>query len=137
MAKGHIKEPKLLNCDHCKIEFLGKHYKSRFCCFECKVKFTGLRHKSTGRNRDASLLNKYGITLDTYNQLVKDQNDSCAICYEIPEKLFVDHDHSTGRIRGLLCMKCNSALGLFKDKQSNLVNAISYLQGDQLKKVRG
>jgi hypothetical protein len=136
VGKGHVKEPKLLNCAHCGTEFLGKHYKSRFCSKECNIKYTGTRYKLIGRNRDAALLNRYGITLDEFVALETKQNKECAICHEVPKKLYVDHCHETGQVRGLLCMKCNAALGLFKDKQTNLVNALTYLQ-EQLKKVRG
>lgn len=83
----------------------------------------------------------YGITLDEYDQMLKDQNGVCAIC-EQPEtvrprrgkytdteiRLAVDHDHVTGRVRGLLCKKCNIALGHLGDSVDRLRRAITYLE---------
>lgn len=79
----------------------------------------------------------YGITQEAYDALLAQQNGVCAICGN-PETviirgtlcpLSVDHDHDTGKIRGLLCSTCNAALGLFKDNIENLSNAIDYLMG--------
>lgn len=59
----------------------------------------------------------YGITLEDYNQLLKEQNYVCKICGEIDKNgndLSVDHNHKTGKIRGLLCMKCNISLGIIE-----------------------
>lgn len=55
---------------------------------------------------------------------------SCLICSST-ERLCIDHDHSTGEIRGILCSKCNSGLGLFKDNKILLQNAINYLTLDK------
>lgn len=80
---------------------------------------------------------KWGITLNQYNSLLNSQNFSCAICNkhesESYKKLAVDHDHETGKIRGILCENCNMALGNFKDSIENLQNAINYLQKSTLK----
>jgi hypothetical protein len=70
----------------------------------------------------------YGINLKTYMTIVKKQNGKCAICRE-KKKFVVDHDHKTGAVRGLLCNSCNVGLGHFQDNQSQLANAILYLQG--------
>ena len=58
-------------------------------------------------------LRRYGITLDDYNALLKKQGGTCAICKTAPtrKKLFIDHDHKDGRVRGLLCSRCNLLLG--------------------------
>lgn len=56
---------------------------------------------------------------------------SCCICsnyFESDRKTFIDHDHVTGKVRGLLCPSCNTALGLFKDNISILKSAITYLE---------
>jgi len=80
-------------------------------------------------------LKQYGITADEYVALCLAQDDRCAICGQ-PETGFrrgqvrtlsVDHDHDTGRIRGLLCFRCNSALGLMADDPDRLAAAIRYL----------
>lgn len=55
------------------------------------------------------------------------QNNKCFICDE-EAKLVVDHDHSTGKVRGLLCSICNTGIGMFKDSTKNLEKAIEYLK---------
>ena len=76
------------------------------------------------------LLRKYGITLEEYNGLLEKQKGKCAICKTITSKrrLDVDHCHETGKIRGLLCLNCNAALGNFKDDPILLRTAIEYLK---------
>ena len=72
---------------------------------------------------------KYGITEDDYNQMLKEQNHGCASCGQsCPSKkdLAIDHDHETGRVRGLLCMKCNTALGLLNDDPATIENLLRY-----------
>jgi hypothetical protein len=81
----------------------------------------------------ASNLKKYGITLAEYERLLKKQKGVCAICKK-PEydarqrRLSVDHDHETGRVRGLLCARCNRALGMFNDNPELLRSAARYLR---------
>lgn len=76
---------------------------------------------------------EYGITLDDYIKMHEDQHGVCAICKQ-PERvknrvLTVDHCHKTGKVRGLLCFDCNTALGKFKDNTELLETAIGYLGG--------
>lgn len=82
------------------------------------------------KNRNSYYLKRFGITLEEFNSLATAQNNLCKICNN-PERthknLNVDHCHVTGKIRGLLCTSCNTALGLFKDLKSNLEQAIQYL----------
>lgn len=73
----------------------------------------------------------YGISLEYYNTLREVQKFRCAIC-RIPESklgepLVIDHDHSNGEVRGLLCSKCNLGLGLFKDSPKRLLRAAMYV----------
>ena len=79
----------------------------------------------------------HGITGKIFNEMLKAQSGVCAIC-ERPETvtrkgklwpLSIDHDHKTGKIRGLLCCNCNQALGKFKDNPDNLKRALEYLHG--------
>jgi len=77
------------------------------------------------------LKNKYDISLEKYEQILKIQNNVCAICKEIcltGKCLGVDHCHRTGIVRGLLCSKCNRSLGGFNDSINLLLKAINYLK---------
>ena len=86
---------------------------------------------TTRKNR--KLIKEFGITLSEYLDMCKAQDGKCFICQLIPrgrrKVLFVDHDHKTGKVRGLLCYKCNMGLGYFKDSAISLRRAISYLCG--------
>lgn len=81
---------------------------------------------------ERSLKKTYGITLEKYNQLLEKQNGCCAICHRSPEalpkRLGVDHNHSNGEIRGLLCYECNYGLGYFKDNPLFLMRAAEYVK---------
>lgn len=71
-----------------------------------------------------------GISEEGYQDLFKRQGGKCAICLKASKKrLSVDHDHKTGKVRGLLCTRCNQGLGYFKDDLKRLKGAISYLTG--------
>lgn len=78
-------------------------------------------------NKNSSLLWNYGITLEEYEQLMKKQDNKCAICGE-EKQLVVDHDHKTKKIRGLLCNQCNTGIGLLKDNTNILQKSINYLK---------
>lgn len=70
------------------------------------------------------------ITEQEYKDLLKNQGEQCALCNTPSNKdrvLCLDHDHKTGKVRGLLCNDCNIALGKFKDNISVLAKAITYL----------
>lgn len=79
----------------------------------------------------------YGLSVEDYKRMLADQKDECKICkgegFLMGEshkmKLVVDHCHSTGKVRGLLCHNCNRALGLMHDDTEVLLNAIKYLEG--------
>ena len=76
------------------------------------------------------LRNKYGITPAEKQKMVEEQNGLCLICHKplgTGKGVHIDHDHDTGRVRGVLCTNCNSALGLMKDDPGTLQNAIQYL----------
>lgn len=79
---------------------------------------------------DLRLKRKFGISLDDYNLMFEKQQGLCAICNrpEKNKKLAVDHCHATGRVRGLLCSKCNQALGMLDDNIEFMRKAINYLQ---------
>ena len=68
------------------------------------------------------------ITSDELRLMIIEQDNKCDICNTIMKKPCIDHDHSTGLIRGLLCQQCNSMLGMAKDDIQRLENAIIYLK---------
>ena len=93
-------------------------------------------HQWTKRKAaDSHLVRNFNITIEDYEQMLKDQNNVCAICGQAETKVYsgkvislaVDHCHDTGAVRGLLCSKCNTALGGFNDSQEILEKAINYL----------
>jgi len=75
-------------------------------------------------------LKKYNINLSDYNNMLMVQNNKCAIC-GVAENLCVDHCHTTTKVRGLLCRKCNSLLGFAEDKSETLLSAIKYLENSR------
>lgn len=82
--------------------------------------------------RKCHLKRTYGMSLEDFQQRLETQNQCCAICKAhittvTHKQLVVDHCHSTGKIRGLLCDLCNTALGKFKDNKEILQRAIQYL----------
>jgi len=80
------------------------------------------------RNRKQQL-SLYGLTLEDYDTMLVEQNNSCAICNRTVEgNLFVDHDHKTDGVRGLLCNSCNLGLGYFYDNVDFLTQAVLYLK---------
>jgi hypothetical protein len=78
--------------------------------------------------RDGERARRYGLSLADYRALQERQGHACAICRRVTRVLCVDHCHVTGRVRGLLCRRCNSALGFYADDQRLLRAALAYLQ---------
>lgn len=102
----------------------------------CKFHAVQVTHENTIKNwgnaKNYRLQYRHGITLEQYHQMLEDQDHKCAICQRYPEDnpknpWHVDHDHKTGKIRGILCHACNTALGNFKDDPETLGNALKYL----------
>lgn len=85
--------------------------------------------KSSAARREANL-KRYGLSIDDYDQMFTAQEGLCAVCDNKDEgrTLHVDHCHATGKVRGLLCHKCNGALGNAGDSIDRLTGLISYLQ---------
>lgn len=80
--------------------------------------------------RDRKLKKQFGITLEQYDLMLEKQNGLCAICSEPPtdkKALAVDHNHVSGKIRSLLCMRCNLAIGMFEERKDLLIKAMDYL----------
>lgn len=91
-------------------------------------------NKNYYRNGQKSRIKyRYGISFEDFEEMKERQNNLCAICktktYE--KELNIDHCHATGKIRGLLCTKCNTGIGLFCDDINLLKNVITYLNENQ------
>lgn len=94
--------------------------------------------KKYSNSKNSKLLKEYGITLEEYNKMSEAQNHRCKICNkeetkkmsDTKWKLSVDHCHKTGKIRGLLCAKCNVGLAKFEEDEQQFINAIKYLKGE-------
>lgn len=72
-------------------------------------------------------LRRYNLTPERLEEMKCTQNNACAIC-GANTRLFIDHDHDTGRVRELLCERCNMGLGGFRDDVSLLLQAVVYLR---------
>jgi hypothetical protein len=72
----------------------------------------------------------YGITIEQKEEMSKAQGGKCKICGVLMTCAHVDHNHTTGKVRGLLCYRCNHALGLFKDSIQALESAAAYLKSE-------
>jgi hypothetical protein len=82
------------------------------------------------QDKNTRLLRKYGITAQIFDKMLEDQCGRCAICgthFESSKNTNVDHCHTTGKVRSLLCKQCNIGLGHFKDSVQILENAVQYL----------
>jgi hypothetical protein len=102
-----------------------KHLRRQSVCRECQVNSPAPRTRS-------QTLRRYGLTVESYQELEDRQGNACAICRKPGgtaghERLYVDHCHETGNVRGLLCMNCNSAVGHFRDDAALLRSAADYL----------
>lgn len=117
-----------------------------FQCKDCRLKYQRKRQirnneinrihyaKSEKRRMDlknGNLKRKFGISIDTYNDMFLSQNGCCAICNihqkDLPKRLAVDHNHKTLIVRGLLCLKCNLAVGYLNENVQSALNLIQYL----------
>ena len=96
-----------------------------------------LRHPDVCKssNRNCKLKKAYGISTSDFDELLKAQGGVCAICKQAPsrtafntQRLHVDHNHGTGKIRGLLCLNCNRGIGAFQDNFELLHLAATYLE---------
>ncbi len=119
-------------CNRCKEELVfGENWTEsqknqyRYVCSKCK--YVQDRKKPNYR-----LKHYYGITLEDKENLFNEQDGKCLLCEIVFDAVMgkdvcVDHCHTTGRVRGLLCRQCNCGLGNFKDDVSVLKKAIAYL----------
>lgn len=114
----------------------GKAYRCKECDTVARKAYQARQcpEKKRSMNRARIMRSKYGIEPSDFEVMHERAGGLCEICkgpptnYQGVETLCIDHCHSTGKVRGLLCNKCNQALGLFQDSTWNLEAAISYLQ---------
>lgn len=86
--------------------------------------------------RNTDLKNRYGITRQQYEEMIKSQNNLCAICGEPPNKtkakqtwcFAIDHNHKTNKVRALLCHLCNRGIAMFKEEPKIMLKAIKYIK---------
>ncbi len=104
-------------------------------CRDCVNKSNLERYHNNDKTKEAHRraahkhrIKSYGISYEDYNSMLEKQNYSCLICRSKPETLHVDHCHKTGKVRGLLCSTCNTALGHAKDDIEILKKMIEYLE---------
>ena len=132
---------KICNC--CKIKLpLDNFYKNRNttlgqcknCCYTKEKKYRASNQGAVSK-RNSTLLRKYKIDFNTYENMLESQNGQCLIC-KSNIQLFgskstvahVDHCHNTGRVRGLLCNYCNSVIGVYNEDVEIFKRAINYLK---------
>lgn len=135
-SKGKRGTRSVQRCKNCGMLFSELNIKIRagrgkFCSNECYKAFRK-KHKKDEKeaNRMYQKKHKYGLTVEEYNHIVEDQQSRCLICgvqFSDENRIYVDHDHKTGIVRGMLCRNCNTLLGMAKDDINILKNAIEYL----------
>lgn len=126
-------------CVECKTEY--KAHSSKYCLPCRKNKWRNgagaERPSNSARSRRNQMLKRvYGIAIEQVDALYASQDGKCAICEahkpsefkSMKHSLVVDHDHVTGRVRGLLCQTCNSGMGQLRDSVDLLKKAIKYLE---------
>jgi hypothetical protein len=109
-----------------------KHAGHGLChpCYEKRRSITLGDTEVSRRRRDALYFWKYKIRLDQYEKMLAQQAGKCAICLKPPKnrRLAVDHDHHTGRVRGLLCWWCNKRIVTRRITPADLRRAADYLE---------
>ena len=122
-------------CKVCsEVKPLAEYYKGHGKCKKCYLEILKTK-RVPGSRKEYNIQRSYGITMEDYNRMLEEQGGRCAICHgddpKSPARVnhwYVDHCHTTGKVRGLLCNACNRALGNFGDSIENLERAILYLK---------
>lgn len=148
-CNGRPKTGGMRQCKICAKEFYVPAWKPRdrnqgtYCSRDCKyedmLRTPGTRGESLNERRKRSNRQKYGLRPGEYEAMLDSQDGKCAICLEPPtggatsqSRLHIDHDHKRGWVRGLLCSRCNTALGLLRDRPDLVRAAAEYLDLHQL-----
>lgn len=141
VCKTCLYPPKVMVCSGCGRDYTGGRRK--YCSDDCAVTGRAQKKQVTNaeidpfRKRGYYLKRAYGMTHERFDSLLSSQGGVCAICREAAPRgesrqWHVDHDHVTGRVRGLLCRNCNVGLRCFRDSVSGLENAVQYLSKARL-----
>lgn len=101
-------------------------------CFECnRAKSQAQRNKDPLLNKRNHLKRRYGLSLEQVAEMMLNQGNACAICGDEESRLVIDHNHTTGKIRGLLCDSCNCTLGLTKEDPKIIKSLLKYLKKNE------
>jgi len=118
----------------CGKKFITSYSRKIRCSKECANKYNPTR-LNFDLQRHYKYKWFYGISLEDYNEMFIKQNGCCKICKvhqsELTKKLHVDHDHKTGKIRGLLCHNCNLAIGRLKENPEIIAAALEYVRSQE------
>lgn len=128
-------------CPSCRVEkSIALYWKGQYSCIECtkEKQKTRWHSRSPKKRLEQHLKYKYGVTVTELEKTIQEQDFKCAICNtELPDLLVyenrqrgyaIDHNHETNEFRGVLCLNCNSLLGMAKDNKDILLAAIDYLE---------
>ena len=132
--KDKIKEYYEKNKD--KIKEVNKEYREKN---KDKIKEVNkeYREKNKDKIRADRIMRKYNLTMEDYQEIINSQNNQCPICHTDLRhvKLHVDHDHETGKVRGILCYKCNTQLGVYEKLNGFASRINSYLNNGSPKSL--
>lgn len=115
-------------CKQCHCKYRREHYLANQQYYQRKARKW---IKANPTKAEDQRLKKFGITSAKYQEMLTTQNHACAVCSTPParkKRLAVDHCHSSGKVRGLLCSSCNLAIGLLQDDPVRMQAALDYLQ---------
>ena len=126
---SHKKDGHWTECKQC-AEKREKKYRF-FHTDEIRKKKQLSRKRNPIRDKDNDYRRKYGISFEGVKQMYVNQNGQCALCsyrFNKRKDIHVDHNHTTGKVRGLLCMKCNIQIGYIEKAEPVLGKITEYLQ---------
>jgi len=94
------------------------------------------RHTHKEKIKNYNLKSNHGLSITEFDNLLLAQDNKCLICGQPldllnPKLIHIDHNHLTGKVRGILCNKCNMAIGLLRDNPEYIRNALEYLERDK------
>lgn len=119
-------------CNRCQKLRSTEHYEAnKTTRLEANRKWQSSNRSKVKQINRRAHLKQYGLTEEAYASMLSEQHGRCAVCRQeesVKEVLSVDHCHTTGTVRGLLCSRCNTGLGLFSDNPDILRKAVEYLE---------